>query len=432
MSIHKPRILLYSHDTFGLGHLRRTLTVAAQLYRDVPNVHQLVVTGSMVAGAFGLPPRLDLVKLPALSKRSSGEYKARALPLSLRQTLAWREQMILQAVRNFEPHVVLVDKVAGGVHGELLPALRHLKTWSPQTRLVLGMRDIEDDAATTRREWADNGTPQLLDQVYDLILYYGQRTLFDPVTEYAMSPQAVAKLTPCGYLRRADAARTPDAVRQELGVGSEPLVLVTVGGGGDGFQVLKAYLDMLAENPAPAYHSLLVTGPLMADGRRTLLRRAASIAGVTLLEFTPDLLSYMAAADLVVSMAGYNTVCEILSLGKRALLIPRIQVRAEQRIRAEALAARGLAAVLSPDDLTPQRLARAVADGLAAPLPQVDLDMNGLQAVSRAISALLAEAGSRKASRSRTSTTSHVASRAHVQNAVFQPDTTSMLPVEVA
>lgn len=294
------------------------------------------------------------------------------------------------------------------------------------------MRDIEDDAATTRREWADNGTPQLLDQVYDLILYYGQRTLFDPVTEYAMSPQAVAKLAPCGYLRRAEAARTPHAVRQELGIDGQPLVLVTVGGGGDGFQVLKAYLDMLAESPAPAYHSLLVTGPLMADGRRTLLRRAASMAGVTLLEFTPDLLSYMAAADLVVSMAGYNTVCEILSLGKRALLIPRIQVRAEQRIRAEALAARGLAAVLSPDDLTPQRLARAVADGLAAPLPQVDLDMNGLQAVSRAISALLAEAGSRKASRSRTSTTSHVASRAHVQNAVFQPDTTSMLPVEVA
>lgn len=385
----KPKILLYSHDTYGLGHLRRSLTIANQIARDIPDAHQLLLTGSMVAGAFGLPPRLDLIKLPALSKRSSGEYKARALPLSLRQTVAWREQMILQAVRTFEPHLVLVDKVAGGVHGELLPTLRYLKTWSPATKLVLGMRDIEDDAATTRSEWAASGTPQLMDQVYDLILYYGQREVFDPVPAYGMSPQAAAKLAPCGYLRRSETLRTPQVVRRELGIAGMPLVLVTVGGGGDGFQVLKSYLDMLAEDPAPVFHSLLVTGPLMADGRRALLRRVATMDAVTLMEFSSDLLSYMAAADLVVSMAGYNTVCEILSLGKRAVLIPRVQVRAEQRLRAEALAARNLATVLAPGDLTPQRLARAVAEGLAAPLPQVNLNMDGVQAASSAISTLL-------------------------------------------
>ncbi len=371
----KPKILLYSHDTFGLGHLRRSLTIAGQIARDMPQAHQLLLTGSMVAGAFGLPPRLDLVKLPALSKRSSGEYKARALPLSLRQTLAWREQMILQAVRNFEPHLVLVDKVAGGVHGEMLPALRYLKTWSPDTRLVLGMRDIEDDAETTRREWAANGAPQLMDDVYDLILYYGQREVFDPVPAYGMSSIAAQKLAPCGYLRRADARRTPQAVRQELGIADQPLVLVTVGGGGDGFQVLKSYLDMLAQNPSPAFHSLLVTGPLMADHRRGLLRRAASMNAVTLLEFTPDLLSYMAAADLVVSMAGYNTVCEILSLGKRSVLIPRGHTRAEQRMRASLLAERGLARLLAPEELTPESLRQAIDATLRSPLPAATLNL---------------------------------------------------------
>jgi predicted glycosyltransferase len=62
---------------------------------DVRNAYQLLVTGSMVAGAFELPLRLDIVKLPALSKCSSGEYKSRTLPLSLQQTLDWREQMLL-------------------------------------------------------------------------------------------------------------------------------------------------------------------------------------------------------------------------------------------------------------------------------------------------------------------------------------------------
>ena len=400
--IRKPRILLYSHDTYGLGHLRRTLSIAEQLHRDVPGVHQLVITGSMVAGAFGLPPRLDLVKLPALSKRSDGQYKARALPLSLRQTLDWREQMILQAVRTFEPHVVLVDKVAAGVHGELLPALRHLKTWSPDTALVLGMRDIEDSPEVTRAEWRVNDTPYLMDAVYDRILLYGQRDVFDPVTAYGMSPVAAAKLASCGYLRRGGVRRCPEVVRRELGVDGKPLVVVTVGGGGDGFEIIKAFLDMLAgQRGDTPYHSLVVTGPLMSDPKRALLRQAAALPGVTLLEFTPDLITYLAAADLVVSMAGYNTVCELLSLGKRALLIPRVQVRVEQRLRAEALAARGLVHLLMPDELSPQRLSAAIDAALAAPPPQVDLPMDGLCRASQAIQALLGTRhGSRKEIRS--------------------------------
>ena len=389
----KPRILLYSHDTFGLGHLRRSLSIAKQIACYIPGSHQLLITGSMVAGAFGLPPRLDMVKLPALSKRSSGKYKSRALPITLKQTIAWREQMILQAVINFRPDLVLVDKVAGGVRGELLPALRHLKTWSPDTRLVLGMRDIEDDPETTRAEWAANGTAQLHRYVYDRILLYGQRDLFDPVEAYGMSEHVTAKLTATGYLRRAHAPRTLASVRGELNIGDEPLILVTIGGGGDGYDIIKTYLDMLASFPDQTpYHSLIVTGPLMAQKKRTLLRRTVRNGSATLIEFTPDLISYMAAADLVVSMAGYNTTCEIMSLQKRALLIPRVHVRTEQLIRAERLAERGLVHVLHPAELSPKRLATTIETAMAAPPPSVTLDMNGLERITKAIHDLLEEA----------------------------------------
>jgi predicted glycosyltransferase len=128
----------------------------------------------------------------------------------------------------------------------------------------------------------------------------------------------------------------------------------------------------------------------MAQRKRRTLRRAARNGRLTLVEFTPDLVSYLAAADLVVSMAGYNTTCEILSLGKRALFIPRIHVRAEQRMRAERLAARGMARVLLPDDLTPERLMAEIQASLAAPDPTVTLDMDGLPRVSEAIANLLA------------------------------------------
>ena len=207
----KPRILLYSHDTYGLGHLRRSLTIAQQIAQDIPGAHQLLLTGSMVAGAFGLPPRLDMVKLPALSKRSSGQYKSRALPLTLKQTLAWREQMILQAALNFRPHLLLVDKVAGGVHGELLPALRHLKAWSPETKIALGMRDIEDSPRVTRREWDAKGIRPLLDDVYDRILLYGQRALFDPVFAYEMSVMSAVTDHDAAYQPRKVIIRSPYA-----------------------------------------------------------------------------------------------------------------------------------------------------------------------------------------------------------------------------
>ena len=386
----KPKILLYSHDTFGLGHLRRSLTIAEQIARDLPKAHQLLITGSMVAGAFDLPPRLDMIKLPALSKRSNGRYTTRVLPQTLRQTIAWREQMILQAVTNFQPDLVLVDKVAAGVKDELLPALRHLRAYSPHTRLVLGMRDIEDSPEATRREWAANGTPQLQAHMYDAILLYGEQELFDPVVAYDMCPVAAGKLIPCGYLRRATDTRPAADVRRELDVGDQPLVVVTVGGGGDGYDILKTYLEMLHQTDGPApYHSLVVTGPLMPQRKRQALRRLAAELPISFMEFTADLESYLAAADLVISMAGYNSTCEILSLGQRALLIPRSHTRAEQRIRATLLAERGLVGLLHPEALTPARLHQAITRALKRPRATPALNLNGLENIGRAITNLL-------------------------------------------
>jgi predicted glycosyltransferase len=391
MTTDKPRILLYSHDTYGLGHLRRSLAIAGQIAQDLPQAHQLLVTGSMVAGAFDLPPQLDMIKLPALSKRSSGQYKARALPLTLKQTLAWREEMILQAVVNFAPNLVLVDKVAAGAQGELLPTLRHLKTWLPKTHLVLGMRDIEDSPEATCTEWEENETRRLHDEVYDCLLYYGERAVFDPIAAYDMSPWAAAKLVECGYLRRDLAPRSPEEIRRELGIGECLLIVVTVGGGGDGYDIVKTYLDLLVAIPGDSpYHSLIVTGPLMAQNKHAALARLAQRPDVTLLEFTADLGSYLNAADLVVSMAGYNTTCEILSLGKRAILIPRGHTRAEQRIRATSLAERELAHLLLPEELTPGRLETVISTALAAPPPDVSLNLDGLTNAGRAIHAQLA------------------------------------------
>lgn len=344
----------------------------------------------MVAGAFSLPPRLDLVKLPALSKRSDGRYQARAMPLSLGEIIAWREQMILQAVQAFEPDLVLVDKTPAGVSGELMRSLIYLKSRRPQTRLVLGMRDIEDDPATTLAEWEAADSVRLHKEVYDAILYYGERRVFDPVREYEMSPEAASKMIECGYLGQKPRVRSREIVRRELGADGRPLIVVTAGGGGDGYPLIKNYLELA--NTSPAFkdiYSLVVTGPLMALNKREVLEQSARSDHVTLSEFTPDFLSYLSAADLVVSMAGYNTVCEILSYGARSVMVPRVRPRTEQAIRATRLAQLGLTSVLMPDELTLPNLEAAISEALHRPPPIVDLDLDGLGRASRAIERLL-------------------------------------------
>lgn len=408
MSLCHPRILLYSHDTYGLGHLRRTLALASQLALDLPNASQLLITGSMVAGAFDLPPQLDLIKLPSLTKRTDGRYMARALPLSLDATIAWRKQMILQAAIAFEPDLVLVDKTPAGVQGELLPTLRHLKSCRPATRLILGMRDIEDHPTATCAEWEASDTRYLHEEVYDSLLFYGERDVFDPVIEYAMSRRAAEKLVPCGYLGGARPARSCQALRRELGAGDRPLIVVTVGGGGDGFDLLKTYLDALASDRALAgAHSLIVTGPLMTRRERGFLSHVARGEHLQQLKFTPDLVSYLATADLVVSMAGYNTVCEILSLGVRALLVPRVKPRQEQRLRAQLLAERDLVRVLLPDDLSPERLACEIQAALNSPPPLVTLNLDGLARASHAIIGFLDDGIPKLSAPSPTSSNGH-------------------------
>lgn len=382
----KPRILLYSHDTFGLGHLRRSLAIAEQIACDIPRSHQLLLTGSMVAGAFDVPPRFDMVKLPALSKRSSGKYQARTLPLSLDATIAWREQMILQSAINFAPDVILIDKAPAGAQGEVLPMLRHFKKWSPNTRLVFGMRDIEDAPVKTRQQWSNIAAYRLFEEIYDTILLYGQRSVFDPVNAYELSPQASGKVIETGYLGRKPPQHDTSWVRHKVGISAEkPLILVTVGGGGDGYAIIETVMQMIKARPTTDLHFIIVTGPLMARAERSLAHAADALPHTTLIEFTPDLFDYMAQADLVVSMAGYNTTVELLSLGKRAVLIPRKQVRAEQTIRAERLAQLGLVQQLALDALSADNLHAAIARGLAQPAPTIPLNLDGLPAVSRAL-----------------------------------------------
>ncbi|MFO0697825.1 MAG: glycosyltransferase [Nitrospira sp.] len=397
-------IMLYSHDSYGLGHIRRTLEIASQLVEHLPDASLVILTGSMQAHTYALPPRTEYIKLPTLTKNEEGLYCSRSLPHPINITIELRQRIIWESLCMLKPDIFLVDKSPAGIKGELLPALRHCKAFLPETKLVLGMRDIEDDPRHVAEEWNKSGVVPLLEHTYDAIFLYGTPSLYDPVREYRLSPLIEQKLIPCGYIGRSQSAPQKAHIRHELGLHTDRFVLVTPGGGDDGYAIVDTHVRMLREKIAPGRHefdSLIVTGPLMCPEKRRVLKQAAGEdLALKVIDFTPHLYEYLRAADLVVSMGGYNTVVEILTANQRGIIVPRVHPRLEQCIRAERLAAKGLLDMIHPAELTPDSLFHAITQSLQRPRPphshDIGIALNGAVNVSKAVQQLFMTAQQNK------------------------------------
>ena len=358
------KLVVYSHDAFGLGNIRRMMAICEHLLTSVPNLSILLISGSPVLHRFRTPTGLDYIKLPCVGRNRTGEVSAKFLGIDAQTAVKLRSNLIQTAVAHFEPDLLLVDKKPYGLHGELTDTLAWLRIHLPDTPCVLLLRDIIDRPVVTIAEWRRLGYVEAIANLYRQVLVLGTPEVFDLSAEYQLPTAAAQKVRFCGYIRKPPGNHSAEAMRHALGVQSdEQLVLVTPGGGEDGDYLIETYLAGLAHLP-PEYnkiHSVVICGPEMPYAKRQVLCQAAAAnPKVQMLEFTDDLMSYMGAADSVVSMGGYNTTCEILSLVKRAVVVPRVSPVQEQWIRAKRLAELGLLRVIHPDQLTPETLMQAL------------------------------------------------------------------------
>jgi predicted glycosyltransferase len=390
-----PRVLLYSHDTFGLGHLRRNLAIAAHLLRRSQPFSALLLTGSPVVASWPMPAGLQVQALPPVVKTGAEEYASADESYSFATVKARREAVILESIIRYRPHLFLVDHAPAGMKGELLEALAFIREKMPATRNVIGLRDIIDSPEAVVSLWRKQNIYDLLQAAYDCVLVYGSRHLFDSVHEYHFPPAVAAKTRYCGYIARND-RNVPAAgdVHVAPAASGRPLILVTVGGGGDGYPLLRAYLSALDSISHDAPQSILVTGPLMAiEERRALELAAAQLPDVRIISVTTELQELIRRANLVVAMAGYNTTVEILVAKKWAILVPRAAPRVEQRLRAALLSNMGLASVVQPEEDMVARLAELIQAALAGARPPRDdsnaVDLGGVQRVGDVLTELV-------------------------------------------
>ena len=361
------RMLIYSHDTFGLGHLQRCLNISRALISRFPGLSILLVTGSPAVHRYNLPPGLDYVKLPAVRKVGSRKYEARTLGMSNDGVLKLRRNLLLRTVCDYKPNLLLVDHAPVGMEGEMQPALEWLSKNTSCIKLM-GLRDIVDDPLVVRDAWKQQGIYKVLEELYDHILIYGSAGVFNPVSAYGFTAALKAKTTFCNYIREfksKDESSEPVEDRS----GDKPLVVVTIGGGdGAGEVVIGTYLEMLRDFRSRVdFDSVILTGPFVSPELARRFREDCRELPATLHEFVPSTSPYLTQADLVVSTGGYNTITQTLCCARRGLVIPRIMHRKEQLMRAEILEELGITTMLHPDNVTPQRLHEVVVSMLANP-----------------------------------------------------------------
>lgn len=367
-----PRIALYSHDTMGLGHVRRNMLLAQSLAAAPLGAEVLLICGAREAGAFALPPGVDSVTLPAYRKLADGNYRPRALGSDLPRLVALRAGTIRAALAGFAPDLLIVDNVPRGAMRELdtvLPTLDRRRT-----RVVLGLRDVVDEPVAVQRQWQRERNVEALRQHYDAIWVYGDEGLSGGTAAYGLDAALRRKLVSVGYLdqsQRLERGSTPAP--------AGPYALCLVGGGQDGLPLVEAFVQ--ARLPA-GHRGIVITGAMMpAADRQRLQRLAAARTDMQLLDFVHEPMALMRGARAIVAMGGYNTTTEILSLEQRALIVPRVKPREEQWIRARRLAELGLVDCLHPDDLQAERLsAWLCAEGRPRRAREV-LDFGGLERV---------------------------------------------------
>jgi predicted glycosyltransferase len=371
------RIALYSHDTMGLGHKRRNLLIAQTLARSLPHASILLISGMEEGRSNHLPRNVDYLALPALKKASNGQYQSRRLDVSLQELVKIRSQVIQAALGTFAPDLFVVDNVPRGAVRELNPTLKQLRAHG-KTRCVLGLRDVLDEPGVVTHEWRRALNAEAIRRYYDGVWVYGDPNVFDLVNEYRFASDIAAKVRYIGYFdQRQRLQFLEPTVEPDITLPEGKLALCLVGGGQDGAHLAQTFAQ--AQLPE-GMNGVILTGPFMpSEHRQQLYQWAASNPRLQILDYVHEPTQLLAKADCVVSMGGYNTTCELLSFGKRSLIVPRVIPRLEQWIRAKRLQDLGWVDVQRPDCVTPGTLTQWLAQSeTIQENVRCPIDLNGL------------------------------------------------------
>jgi len=334
------RILVYCHDLFGLGNIKRMIGYCQHLTYAYQDAKILFVMGSRNINFFPLPDNLEYIKLPEIYRNTCGNIHGRVLELD--DSIIEIRASILETVsKNFCPDLLIIDKKPLGAMDELKRLLDQLPASCPR---ILVCRDILDSPQKTIADMSSSHFNDSVRRHITQIQIMGDQGIFDFGHAYEVPIDIRKKLRYTGYLIPSDmsVSNTKEGVLSEYGFNVEGrTVLVTVGGGEDGEPVVNTALEM-AESSQSDIQMIILLGPNMPLASKQLFyQRASGLDNVVIVDESRDISTLLNAVDCVIAMTGYNASCEILAAQKPCVFIPRTEPSEEQLIRANLLASNG-------------------------------------------------------------------------------------------
>lgn len=372
-----PRVLFYVQHLLGIGHLARASRIAAALVADGFDV--TVVTGGVAVPGFP-GPGVATVELPPIASDQgfSGLTDPSGRPVD-DAFKARRCDLLLKALADTRPDIVVIEAYPFGrrqMRFELLPLLDAIAAKNPKPLLVTSIRDILQERVKPGR---NEETVDILNRHFDLVMVHGDPQFASLGDTFPLASSIKCEIAYTGMVAAPPAAPSPERYD----------IVVSAGGGAAG-RLLVETAVAAARSSATGRRWCLITGPNLPQTDFDAVMAAAP-ASLEIFRFRKDFPSLLAAAGLSVSQAGYNTVCDVLQAGCRAVYVPfAAGGETEQTVRAERLERLGLSVAIPETELTPQRFAEAIERQLAMPKPPSHaLDLDGARKSAAILRGLL-------------------------------------------
>lgn len=373
-------VVYYCQHVLGIGHLHRSIEICKAIAGHHPTT--LIVGGPPVAIDH---PGIQVVRLPGLQMDS--EFN-KLVPcdsnLLLDEVKKSRKEQLFRYFQQHKPDVFITELYPFGRKAfrfELDPLLEAIRGGSlPKCSCYCSVRDILVEKKTGREKF-ERRVVQTVNAYFAGIFIHADPEIITLNETFSRLSDIQIPLYYTGFVTK------PEAVAQERGdlepvrkklalLPADTLIVASIGGGNVGSELLYAAIQAvtLLQGSISA-HLQLFCGPYCDEKTyRTLLDNVQS--NITIDRFTDRFPEWLAAADVSISMAGYNTCMNLVQAGVPALVYPFKQNR-EQRLRAKRLAGKAPMTILAETDLAPHLLSQKILQQLATSRFKADINLNG-------------------------------------------------------
>ncbi len=397
----KKKVLFYCQHVLGMGHFIRSM----EIVRALKDFEVCFLNGGEIVPGFEFPSSVNVVNLPPLTSDAAFKEVQSDSPHPLEEIKEVRRLKILSEFERFKPDLFIIELFPFGRRKfafELVPLLARIRLSGDPIKVVCSLRDILVGKRDQSRH--EDQVCRIVDRYFDLILIHSDPRFQRLEETFSRREDIQVATWYTGFVAQTASQFSLDRPEEIPADDEKPMILVSIGGGRVGVELLECAIDAspIVGETAP-HRMLMFTGPyLPEDNFLRLQRKVEAKPNIVLRRYTADFLSYMKQADLSISMAGYNTCMNILTTGKKALLLPFTgNQNEEQTIRAEKLEALGVAEMIRPDELQPGLLAKKIVHALKTEPVSVGLDMQGAEKTARFLGEMLRAAGQRGTSQTK-------------------------------